>query len=73
MLHYDDAFLTFILERLIRFLKLIRNALTNEQKPAIDLQCYVQYVQQVWHSAAGKQLSSVPKRIRKVSGSVDIN
>uniref|UniRef100_A0A1S4H4D0 ANK_REP_REGION domain-containing protein n=2 Tax=Anopheles gambiae TaxID=7165 RepID=A0A1S4H4D0_ANOGA len=55
---------TIDIERLIRFLKLIRNALTNEQKPAIDLQCYVQYVQQVWHSAAGKQLSSVPKRIR---------
>ncbi|XP_041787795.1 uncharacterized protein LOC121603148 [Anopheles merus] len=55
---------TIDIERLIRFLKLIRNALTNEQKPAIDLQCYVQYVQQVWHSSAGKQLSSVPKRIR---------
>ncbi|XP_053667946.1 uncharacterized protein LOC128718342 [Anopheles marshallii] len=51
-------------ERLINFLKSIRDDVTNETKPAISLERCVQYVRHLCNPTAEKKLSGVPKRIR---------
>uniref|UniRef100_A0A182RLP8 ANK_REP_REGION domain-containing protein n=1 Tax=Anopheles funestus TaxID=62324 RepID=A0A182RLP8_ANOFN len=58
------SFALFVLERLVRFLKVIRDGMIIKAKPAISLEDCVQYVRHLCNPTAEKKLSRVPKRIR---------
>ncbi|XP_052903583.1 uncharacterized protein LOC128310881 [Anopheles moucheti] len=60
---FDVYAFTIDKERLFRFLKSVRDGMTNEKKPAINLERCVQYVRQLCNPTAQKKLSGVPKRI----------
>uniref|UniRef100_A0A182P8H3 ANK_REP_REGION domain-containing protein n=1 Tax=Anopheles epiroticus TaxID=199890 RepID=A0A182P8H3_9DIPT len=61
---FDVYAFTIDKERLIRFLKLMRNAMINQKQPVIDIERYVQYVQHLYSPLTKMQLCKVPKRIR---------
>uniref|UniRef100_A0A182SKU2 Uncharacterized protein n=1 Tax=Anopheles maculatus TaxID=74869 RepID=A0A182SKU2_9DIPT len=61
---FDVYAFTIDKERLIRFLKTIYDAMTNDTVAVMSLDHYVQYVRYLLNPAAVPKLSRVPKRIR---------
>ncbi|XP_050079611.1 uncharacterized protein LOC126567432 [Anopheles maculipalpis] len=61
---FDVYAFTIDKERIFRFLKITRNAVTKDMKPAVSLDQYVLYVRHLLNRATETKLSGVPKRIR---------